>query len=374
MKRLAVFLDGTWNEPDSNTNVWRLKTLVAAGAPDGTPQLVYYHTGVGTAWYNRLRGGAFGEGLSDNIRQAYQWLIEQYDDGDEIYLFGFSRGAFTARSLAGLIASCGLLRPGTAVSMPSLFKRYRTQAKPIWQVTWDLDHHPDQVTREERTLAACSRRVPIHFIGVWDTVGALGIPFSLFHSWNRRRFQFHNTHPSKLYRHVYHALAVDENRADYQATLWTRFVPTGGAPEDEPAGTAQLEQRWFVGAHANVGGGYDGDTLASIPLAWLHAKATAAGLAFRGPVTVGEDDHRGVVVDSFGRFMFGLYRLARLGRRHWRVIAAPDRPVVAKDGTRGVSRTINETVDETVLRRWREDPTYRPRNVGEWARRVGVTL
>ena len=106
-KRLALFLDGTWNSVDSNTNVWRMRALAAAKSKDGKPQLVYYEVGV-----NGFLGGVFGQGLDDNIRLAYDWLIENYNDGDEIFIFGFSRGAFTARSLAGLIAIDGILKAG----------------------------------------------------------------------------------------------------------------------------------------------------------------------------------------------------------------------------------------------------------------------
>jgi uncharacterized protein (DUF2235 family) len=98
-KRLAIFLDGTWNSINSNTNVWRMRALCAAKSKDGRPQLVYYEVGV-----NGFLGGVFGQGLDENIRLAYEWLIENYNDGDEIFIFGFSRGAFTARSLAGLVA------------------------------------------------------------------------------------------------------------------------------------------------------------------------------------------------------------------------------------------------------------------------------
>jgi uncharacterized protein (DUF2235 family) len=106
-KRLAIFLDGTWNSIDSNTNVWRMRALSAAKSKDGKPQLVYYEVGV-----NGFLGGVFGQGLDENIRLAYEWLIENYNDGDEIFIFGFSRGAFTARSLAGLVALEGILKAG----------------------------------------------------------------------------------------------------------------------------------------------------------------------------------------------------------------------------------------------------------------------
>ncbi len=119
-KRLAVFLDGTWNSVDSNTNVWRMRALTAAKSKDGKPQLVYYELGV-----NGVMGGIFGQGLDENIRLAYEWLIENYNDGDEIFIFGFSRGAFTARALAGLVAIEGILKAGAPIGVTELFDRYK---------------------------------------------------------------------------------------------------------------------------------------------------------------------------------------------------------------------------------------------------------
>ena len=127
-KRLAVFLDGTWNSVDSNTNVWRMRALCAAKSKDGKPQLVYYEVGV-----NGFLGGVFGQGLDENIRLAYEWLIENYNDGDEIFIFGFSRGAFTARSLAGLVAIEGILKAGSPIGVTELFDRYKKgNEESIW--------------------------------------------------------------------------------------------------------------------------------------------------------------------------------------------------------------------------------------------------
>ena len=118
-KRLAIFLDGTWNSINSNTSVWRMRALCAAKSKDGKPQLVYYEVGV-----NGFLGGVFGQGLDENIRLAYEWLIENYNDGDEIFIFGFSPGAFTARSLASLVALEGILKAGSPVGLTELFARY----------------------------------------------------------------------------------------------------------------------------------------------------------------------------------------------------------------------------------------------------------
>ena len=116
-KRLAIFLDGTWNTVNDNTSVWRLKALCVNRSKDGRPQLQYYDAGVGTGPLDRFLGGAFGYGVSGNIIDAYKWLIDNYEDGDEIFIFGFSRGAYTARALSGLISICGLLKLGCPISI-----------------------------------------------------------------------------------------------------------------------------------------------------------------------------------------------------------------------------------------------------------------
>ena len=264
MKLLPMFLDGTWNKPDDNTNVWRVSQLVAATDAHGNVQRSYYHPGVGTKRFDRFRGGAFGEGLDPNIQRAYQWLMSEYDDGDKIYLFGFSRGAFTARSLAGLIGKCGLLWPGARFSVPQTFERYRrgNEVPALYNLT-SKTHPIATPTDEDKLLMQESRLVDIEFIGVWDTVGALGVPGKLGRL-TRGQYYFHSTNPSVRYRNMYQALAIDENRGPYKAALWTLFQPKGGpVPKLKPYQT--LEQRWFVGAHCNVGGGYRNDAFGPDP-------------------------------------------------------------------------------------------------------------
>src|ERR1700692_2938632 len=115
-KRVIVCLDGTWNTVNDNTNVWRLKSLIAVGDASGMEQRTYYHKGVGTTYGSRVSGGMFGHGLNDEIIRAYEWLIDNYSLGDELFIFGFSRGAYTARSLSGLISKCGLIAAGAPPS------------------------------------------------------------------------------------------------------------------------------------------------------------------------------------------------------------------------------------------------------------------
>lgn len=379
-QRLAVFLDGTWNTQDDNTNVWRMKLMCATHSADGVPQLSHYDPGVGTRWYDRLTGGAFGQGLDVNIRQAYQWLMEQYDDGDEVYIFGFSRGAYTARSLAGMIAKCGLLCPESPLPVVQVYERYARgpAALPIYQLDYNARHGTGKFSLEEQWLLRHSRRIPIKFIGVWDTVGTLGVPVGNIPGISRRTLGYHFTRLSNIFKNVYQALAVDEHRAAYNPVLWTRFIPKALHPADSAPGAEDhlpeqiVEQRWFAGAHANVGGGYRNDPVSQIPLEWLQRKATEAGLNFRRTITLDGTECHNPIRDSYAEFLRGAYRVWRSATfrgRYYRPIGAP-----RVEKREGWVETVNEIVDESVFRRWREIPTYRPVNVAEWARRTGREL
>lgn len=372
-KRLAVFLDGTWNTPESATSVHRLyQSAVNGMAPDGIEQRIFYRTGVGTKWAEKIRGGAFGVGLSKNVLAAYKWLVENYADGDEIYLFGFSRGAYTARSLGGVIVNCGLLRNGATLTPDDIYARYQAgkDAVPIYRLEFIRNTGERPLTAGEQQLLADSRRVKIHVLGVWDTVGALGVPWTSAPLVGRKQFYFHNTNPSTIYDHCYHALAVDEHRGPYKPTFWTRFTPESKDPVTDPhTPPPHIEQRWFVGAHSNVGGGYANDRLCTIPLAWMQRKAAGHGLAFSAPIQSNADDISGKPVDSFSEFMKGMYKVFRLGKRYYRPIGAPSRQV-----KKGWSTSLAETVDASVLAKYRSDATYRPHNLEEWAKTKGLDL
>lgn len=371
-----MFLDGTWNSPDDNTNVWRSKLLVSERDAAGNPQAAYYEVGVGTKRFERLRGGAFGEGLDANIRSAYQWLMSVHEEGDKIYLFGFSRGAFTARSLAGLIDKCGLLLPGASFSVPQLFERYELGKK----VPSLYELRPDWIPREKWTaedvsLLEQSRRVEIEFIGVWDTVGALGIPAGKLAMLGKpfglgpSSYSFHSTSPSELYNRMYQALAIDEQRPQYRPALWTLPQPADTSVPPRLGADQTLEQRWFIGAHCNVGGGYRNDPLAQIPLAWLQEKAIEAGLRFKRQITLKGDEHLTAPVDSYARFLHGFEYVLTAGQRYDRPIAGDSTPTKRKPG---VPCSINETIDSSVFKRWRQIQGYRPKNLVEWAKHHGI--
>jgi len=323
-RKLIVLFDGTWNNKKSRTNVIRMREAIASSGPDDREQPCFYDPGVGTRWYDII-GGAFGHGLSENIRQGYRWLAQKYQANDEIYVFGFSRGAYTARSLVGLIRKCGILKSADESRVERAYDLYR-----------DKSVAPDD-PKAVAFRASESREARVRFIGVWDTVGALGIPASRV-PFGRDYFQWHDTDLSKIVDHAYHAVATDENREDYAVAVWTKIKPENIA----------VEQKWFVGAHANVGGGYDKhppDALPNFPLRWMQDKAEATGLKLRSKEETEAQDCLVEVDDSFREFMFGAYRIFK--KRFWRAFG----------------EGVNESVHESVWRRWRERPEYRPESL-----------
>jgi uncharacterized protein (DUF2235 family) len=354
-KRIAIFLDGTWNTVNDNTNVWRLKALCATRGADGVDQCSYYNSGLGTKVGEKVSGGVLGYGIDDAVIDAYEWLIEHYNADDEIFIFGFSRGAYTARSLSGLIGKYGLLLPGAPISTSQLYSRYRLGGQSITIRALHEEQSGGKVVfnLEERWILKYSQSIDIEFIGVWDTVGAL----------RKSEIQFLNTGLRKTNKFAFHALAIDEHRKRFAPTLWTKDTPKIADPTAAaPRTLTQVEQRWFAGAHANVGGGYTNDLLAQLPLKWIMEKAALHGLAFRASVEIDGDVTTSPVCDSYGPFLFGFYRLYTLGQRFFREVG--QKPIVEPNSTR---ETINEAIDASVFQRWANDETYRPQNLDDWA-------
>ncbi len=300
MKRLVVCCDGTWNRPDQvdrgrvqPSNVAKLALMVTPSTASGIRQQVYYHPGVGTGRWDRIRGGAFGVGLSNNIRDAYLWLAKNFDTGDELFLFGFSRGAYTARSLAGLIRNSGLLRRECLDKFVDAYRLYRRR---------DPASKPAEF---ESTLFrksySCETRIKC--VGVWDTVGALGIPIGPLAALNALfRLRFHDVELSSWVESAFQALAIDEQRRPFGPSIWR---------QQAHATDQRLEQEWFPGVHVNVGGGYADSGLSDITLAWMADRASSCGLEFRA--TVPGISIRPDVTGELRDSMTFLYRL--LGRR-----------------------------------------------------------
>jgi uncharacterized protein (DUF2235 family) len=343
---IPVLLDGTWSDTNTNTNVAQISRRVPRDAA-GLVQERCYLEGVGTGPLERIWGGLFGSGLEKVIREAYRHITEHHrSDEDHIYLIGYSRGAFTARSLAGMIAKCGLLDPDE-MSPEKVFERYRdTKAPGLREMqTGELPVR----TAEDRLVLERSRLVRIRFIGVFDTVGSLGIPAGFGRFLTRRRYEFHDTNLSGLVDVACHAVAVDEHRRQFRPTLWT------DVPKPVPGHRTEVEQRWFVGAHGNIGGGGTSEPAEDNPLSllareWIVGRAVAAGLVVDPPDTPLRGTEWNGPIHDFQKTVLG--RLTRLWP--W------NEPLL-----RPVRRTVAETLDGGVLRRWDEaDPPYRPRNPG----------
>ena len=182
MKKLAVYFDGTWNTADQQTKdglscPTNVSKLFAATLPDDTQnnhQIVHYVRGIGTRRSERIRGGGFGYGISNNIKEGYRFLVSNYEKGDEIYIFGFSRGAYAARSLAGLIRNVGILRREKLHLVNKAYKGYKDKSS---------DWHPNGKKAVSFRQAHTWHDEMIKFLGVFDTVGALGAPCGIILTW-----------------------------------------------------------------------------------------------------------------------------------------------------------------------------------------------
>jgi uncharacterized protein (DUF2235 family) len=291
-RKLVVCCDGTWNRPyqvGGPTNVVKMVRAILPIDPDGASQLVYYHAGVGTGnLVDVITGGVVGIGLGQNVQDAYEFLVNNFVDGDRIYLFGFSRGAYTARSLAGLIASVrGLLEKRDMDLFPFVWRIYRSKRHRatlgsrsrarVQETLADLFSGRELGMRRARLTEALLHNRPtlIFFIGVWDTVGALGAPFGALRWVGRSRYDFHDTELSSRIEFAYQALAIDETRRRFVPCLWAR--PVGRDTEIQT-----LEQVWFAGSHSNVGGGYKDAGLSDIALLWMVDRACSAQPADEG--------------------------------------------------------------------------------------------
>ncbi|WGH78019.1 DUF2235 domain-containing protein [Jannaschia ovalis] len=304
MKRIVILCDGTWNHAASDhpTNVVRLAAALRPVDSDDVPQVPVYVPGVGSGRrgvtamgrrVDRLLGGALGLGLMANVVEAYTDLVFLYEPGDEIFVFGFSRGAYTARSLVGMIRATGLLSRSSLDLLPRVIARYRSREPDTHprtpasrdfrlEVSPYVMTHPKDAEIYEAAARAAGRSMPhllrIAYLGVWDTVGALGIPsrFAIGRLLNRRH-AFHDATLSSMVRAARHAVALDERRREYEPTLWANLQTrnAGHDPADPP-----YRETHFLGDHGGVGGGGPIEATSAIALDWIMDGAAAQGLAF----------------------------------------------------------------------------------------------
>ncbi len=388
-RRLIVFFDGTDNAPKDRTNVWRTHELLAVKDAAGVEQLKIYIKGVGTELGERVRGSIFGSTISKRICTGYQWLVDNYEDGAEIYVFGFSRGAFSARSLVQMVANCGLTRPAVSAAWRTeeVFDRYEQisvqtveRIAPIWRLRyWQRNPNKQPAgwnpTLDDRRLMdeVQVREVKIRMAGLWDTVGAIGRNAIHDQAVATQKASAHNVRPTKAQEYGYHALAIDEHRPMFDATLWRAFVEDGTANDIKAKYARYYEQRWFIGAHSDVGGGYGEDNLPDLSLSWMMSKASALGLAFTYTIEPQRGAWHAPLHDSFEAFagqVLALWdRLIPGDQRNYRQIGKDAKPVTTGAGVPGALWAINECIDESVMHRWNEDPTYRPPGLAEYLRR-----
>ena len=277
MRNIVVCMDGTWNTPDQMdrgrqvaSNVVKMARAVkTSDLPDDLEQLVFYDTGVGTGnRWDKFVGGMTGRGIMNNIMDAYEWLFDTYHEGDHLYLFGFSRGAYTARSICGILSTCGL-PPRTMDNLKNRSMIF-LEAKRIYRIK-DPDRRREEATVFKERFGVEEKSCNVYFIGVWDTVGALGVPTAgLLGWWTRRRSGFHDVKLGPGVKYAYHALAINERRGPFKPTLWetSKHINPGQA----------VEQVWFPGVHSNIGGGYADTGLSDRALVWMINKAAHAGL------------------------------------------------------------------------------------------------
>jgi uncharacterized protein (DUF2235 family) len=452
-RRLVLCFDGTWNTAEDETNVSRIYAAIADKHSGCDDQLKFYDEGVGTTWGSRILGGMFGTGLDRNVLEGYCWLInnyspapggaepiiegvvdergnairgddgqpkkERFENGDEIFLFGFSRGAYTARSLAGLVNACGLIKKARVdrpvkidsplVSRAWALYRERTEGGDPGVAGGDSRYKPKLVAfREDH-----AHNVKVHFVAVWDTVGALGLPV-FGGALRTKRYAFHDTSLCRVVEYAYHAIAIDEHRRDYDVALWTRC---------DPVGTKEVKQRWFAGAHTNVGGGYEDDLLPELPLRWIAERACARGLKFVLPTdqetaekiqnaiaAAGSDEERcaralwdfqvdgtelmAPVHDSYAGFGFGLYQLVSSSRvmiepatrrltsvwnrfgfgrkKEEQTKVEGESDIDGRYYRRILVNGVNESIDDSAEEKWAKDPRYRPRNLAHAGREADV--
>jgi uncharacterized protein (DUF2235 family) len=345
MKRIVICADGTWNVRDQidsktgkrrPTNVTKLARAVKSRAGGNIDQVVIYHDGIGTRGnLAKWTGGAFGEGIENNIRNLYRSVIYNYVEGDELYLFGFSRGAFTVRTLAGFMKLVGLVRKDDDYYVPDIYECYENN-----YVTGSAEW-----TKAFHNVRQVSKCPPIRFVGVWDTVGALGAPgfvgkvAALF---NANKYGYHNVKLNDAIENAFHAVAIDERRGPFKPDIWDR-------PSDWKG---NLRQAWFPGVHSDIGGGLTPDGLANCALHWIAGHAQALGLELNSEYLTFFEPHPEATLHNSMTLKY-------------RAFPPCDRSI-------GEHLSAGEFVHHAAYERWNTVVSYRPRKLREFFDKVYI--
>lgn len=320
MKRLIFCFDGTTNKltADTPTNV----VLVAASIPpvtaDKVTQIIHYDEGVGTAAFPMATSMA-GIGLLDNVREAYSFLVFNYEPGDEIFVFGFSRGGFSGQSFIGLIRYIGILDRLHAGRIDAGIKLYKARASDpdgtgeamrkfraenASRVCIDADDDAYRVRTNPNYACGSSPPVTIRYAGIWDAVKAIGFPEVLPGSGLiNKPWRFHDSRLTTFVESARHALALDERRALFPPEPWDNVDELNRAKRADPTSRdAPYQQRWFPGTHGSVGGGGDIRGLSDGALSWVIEGAKRAGLVMdigaQTRIYAIDPDHRAPLVNE----------------------------------------------------------------------------
>jgi hypothetical protein len=322
-RNIVIFSDGTGQDGGSerNTNVYRLFNMTEQRTD---AQICYYDPGVGsTGRLSRVPGLASGRGFGRNVRDCYTFIFENFKVGDRLFLLGFSRGAATVRSLSAFIHLFGI--------MP---RSRRSLVDRAWRIYTIRDPAERREAAREFLGYHHTMWTKVHFLGCYDTVAALGLPYN----WASRvldrvpgmKHRFHDFRLSPSVIHAYQALALDDRRTTFHPVLWDPLEdeaadPTGERRGVEPLACETMRQVWFAGMHSDVGGGYPQKGLSDIPLVWLTRAAVRHGFRIYSGHTVRiHEDPDGPMHDSRAGFPGRLYRASP---RTWDA-SRPDPPVV----------------------------------------------
>ncbi len=324
VKRIVICCDGTWNTADAKnpTNVVKFARALNLRDKAGIDQIIYYDDGVGndktalSQKFDRLLSGGFGWGLMNKVESAYRFLAQNYVPGDEIYMIGFSRGAYSARSLVGMIRKCGLpphYSGHVAGEAIDFYRQHGPETAPKAEVSlkFRADFSPGfYMGQKELDWRRANVRnfdekscnpLSIKYVGVWDTVGALGLPNHFFISGLfNKKYQFHDTDLTKIVESGRHAVAIDEYRQSYEPSLWANLDKLNEARGFVPESLdAPYQELWFPGDHSSIGSGADVNGISNITLLWVVEGAQKLGLEFN-EVALGrirpEIDHRAPLV------------------------------------------------------------------------------
>ena len=328
MANIVICADGTWNRPEDDieknfpSNVLKLARSIAPGSGE-KKQHVFYDWGLGS-YHSGIIAGATGRGIHKNILDGYRYIVQNYASGDRIYLFGFSRGAYTVRALCGLINNCGIVKRNDANLISRAWGIYKSPSNK---------NHPDGDNAKDFRQFHCHRSRNVHFVGVWDTVGALGIPISIMGLLDGND-EFYDTKMGGNVKFARHGLAIDEKREDFKPTIW------------RPRTGVNLKQVWFCGGHADIGGSYppdkDGKSVADIALGWMMHEALDADLILEPHLKAALSDGTGA-------------RLHESRRKLFRFKARLNRPIEQE----GIDTLIHPSVKE----RYERESSYRPQEL-----------